>query len=27
MASTWKAYNDLCWTEDWFVNPDDYEEE
>lgn len=27
MASNWIAYNDLAWTEDWFVNPCDYEKE
>ena len=27
MASTWLAYNDLAWTEDWLVLPEDYEEE
>lgn len=27
MASTWIAYNDLAWTEDWLVDPTDYEEE
>lgn len=25
--SNWKAYNDLAWTVDWFVEPSDYEDE
>ena len=27
MASTWIAYNDLAWTEDWLVDPAEYEPE
>lgn len=27
MVSNWISYNDLAWTEDWLVNPTDYEEE
>ncbi len=27
MASTWIAYNDLAWTEDWLADPEDYEDE
>ena len=27
MASTWIAYNDLAWTEDWLANPTEYEDE
>lgn len=27
MSSNWKAYNDLAWTEDWFVELSDYEVE
>lgn len=27
MTSPWLAYNDLAWTEDYFVNPGDCEEE
>ncbi len=27
MASTWIAYNDLAWTEDWVADPAEYEDE
>lgn len=27
MASTWLAYNDLAWTEDWLADPGEYEHE
>jgi SAM-dependent methyltransferase len=27
MASTWKAYNELAWTEDWLADPAGYEDE
>jgi ubiquinone/menaquinone biosynthesis C-methylase UbiE len=27
VSANWKAYNDLAWTEDWFVEPSDYEDE
>ena len=27
MVSTWIAYNDLAWTEDWLANPAEYEDE
>ena len=27
MASTWIAYNDLAWTEDWLADPPEYEDE
>jgi len=27
MASTWIAYNDLAWTEDWLADPAEYEQE
>lgn len=27
LASTWIAYNDLAWTEDWLADPADYEDE
>ncbi len=27
MASTWIAYNDLAWTEDWLADPEEYEDE
>ena len=27
MVSTWIAYNDLAWTEDWLTNPAEYEDE
>lgn len=27
MSSNWIAYNDLAWTEDWFVQPGDYDDE
>jgi SAM-dependent methyltransferase len=27
VASTWIAYNDLAWTEDWLADPADYEDE
>lgn len=27
MASTWLAYNDLAWTEDWLADPAEYEHE
>lgn len=27
MTSPWNAYNDLAWTEDWFADPADYEDE
>ena len=27
MASTWIAYNDLAWTEDWLADPAEYEDE
>lgn len=27
MASTWIAYNDLAWTEDWVADPTEYEDE
>ncbi|UZJ40231.1 hypothetical protein OO006_07550 [Prosthecochloris sp. SCSIO W1101] len=27
MASTWIAYNELAWTDDWLVNPAEYEDE
>jgi len=27
LASTWIAYNELAWTEDWLADPADYEEE
>jgi ubiquinone/menaquinone biosynthesis C-methylase UbiE len=27
MGSTWIAYNDLAWTEDWVANPSEYENE
>jgi len=27
MAQEWKAYNDLAWTEDWLVQPTDYDDE
>lgn len=27
VSSNWMAYNELAWTEDWFVGPSDYEEE
>ncbi len=27
MASNWKAYNELAWTEDWFAGPASYEDE
>ncbi len=27
MASTWIAYNDLAWTEDWIADPAEYEDE
>ena len=27
MASTWIAYNDLAWTEDWLADPLEYEDE
>lgn len=27
MTSTWIAYNDLAWTEDWLVDPAEYEDE
>jgi len=26
-VSTWAAYNDLAWTEDWLADPSDYEDE
>jgi ubiquinone/menaquinone biosynthesis C-methylase UbiE len=27
LASTWVAYNDLAWTEDWLADPAEYEDE
>jgi ubiquinone/menaquinone biosynthesis C-methylase UbiE len=27
MGSTWIAYNELAWTEDWLANPAEYEDE
>jgi len=27
LSSTWIAYNDLAWTEDWLTKPADYEDE
>ena len=27
LASTWIAYNDLAWTEDWLADPAEYEDE
>jgi len=27
MTENWKAYNDLAWTEDWLIDPEDYEDE
>lgn len=27
MASTWITYNELAWTDDWLVNPAEYEDE
>jgi len=27
LASTWIAYNDLAWTEDWLADPVEYEDE
>lgn len=27
MASTWITYNELAWTEDWLVDPAEYEDE
>jgi ubiquinone/menaquinone biosynthesis C-methylase UbiE len=27
MASTWIAYNELAWTEDWLADPAEYEDE
>ena len=27
MASTWIAYNELAWTEDWLANPEEYKDE
>jgi ubiquinone/menaquinone biosynthesis C-methylase UbiE len=27
VASTWIAYNDLAWTEDWLADPAEYEDE
>lgn len=27
MVSTWIAYNDLAWTEDWLADPAEYEDE
>lgn len=27
LASTWLAYNDLAWTEDWLADPGEYEDE
>jgi ubiquinone/menaquinone biosynthesis C-methylase UbiE len=27
MASSWLAYNDLAWTEDWLADPEEYEVE
>jgi ubiquinone/menaquinone biosynthesis C-methylase UbiE len=27
LASTWIAYNDLAWTEDWVADPAEYEDE
>jgi SAM-dependent methyltransferase len=27
MASTWKAYNELAWAEDWLADPADYADE
>jgi len=27
LASTWIAYNDLAWTEDWLADPPEYEDE
>ncbi len=27
MASTWMAYNELAWTEDWLADPAEYEAE
>lgn len=27
MVSTWSAYNDLAWTEEWLADPADYEKE
>jgi len=27
LVSTWIAYNDLAWTEDWLANPAEYEDE
>jgi len=27
LASTWVAYNDLAWTEDWLADPAEYEHE
>lgn len=27
MASTWIAYNELAWTEDWLADPAEYEQE
>lgn len=27
MASNWKAYNELAWTEEWLVTPEDVEQE
>lgn len=27
LASTWMAYNDLAWTEDWLADPAEYEDE
>jgi ubiquinone/menaquinone biosynthesis C-methylase UbiE len=27
VASTWTAYNELSWTEDWLADPEEYEDE
>ena len=27
LASTWIAYNELAWTEDWLADPVEYEDE
>ena len=27
LTSTWIAYNDLAWTEDWLADPAEYEHE
>ena len=27
MASDWKTYNELAWTEDWLASPEEYRDE